>query len=154
MTDLSQLSATQRQILQLVADGVTASKDIGRVIDKSPATIDVYLSKAAASLGANGRHEAARKFKELSQLDSKFRMEDIAETEGIGLCEDAGSKPASRSSKLMKKLFPPIGGPTDELTPLRTLGLIIQLSLITAVSTAVVVVIYLWVMDQFAELAR
>ncbi|MFB0875782.1 MULTISPECIES: helix-turn-helix transcriptional regulator [unclassified Sphingobium] len=153
MPDLSRLSEPQRRILELVADGVTASKDIGRMIGKSPGTVDVYLSRAAADLEARGRFDAARIYKELSDLDSKFRTEPLAEPEQNEVSEGTGSAPVSEQTRWIRSLFPPIGGPSDDLTGPLALKLIIQLTAMAGMATAIVVLIYLWTMSQFAKLA-
>ncbi len=55
---LDRLSAIDRQILRLVAQG-RSSKEIGRELNRSPLTIDSRLKDVCARLGADNRVQAA-----------------------------------------------------------------------------------------------
>lgn len=73
--DPQDLSASQQQLLRLVAEGVTASKELAQLTDIKPSTIDTYLGNAAVALGVTGRKAAAKRFAELeekSKFESKF----------------------------------------------------------------------------------
>lgn len=154
MANISQLNEIQRRALELVSDGTSASKDISRILNRSPGTIDVYLSQAAALLGVSSRHEAARKYRELASLESEFRTSALAESPATPPYEQAEHMSAGRSRHTGNVLFPPIGGPSDDLTASKALQLIIQLAIMAGAATAIIVVIYFWVMEQFAELSR
>lgn len=56
---IQRLTERQKDCLRLVAQGYT-SKEIGRVLDLSPSTIDNHILAAVQSLNANSRGEAAR----------------------------------------------------------------------------------------------
>jgi DNA-binding CsgD family transcriptional regulator len=151
---LSQLNETQRRALELVAQGTTTSKEISRLLDRSPGTIDTYLSQAAIILGVSTRQEAARIYNELRNSDSELRPEPLASDPDPALSEPADRLPEGRLQRWLRALFPPIGGPDDGLTASKALWLVIQLTLMGAVASAIVVTIYFWVMGQFAGLSR
>lgn len=56
----SKLSKRQRECLELVREGYT-SKEIARLLNLSPLTIDNHIKAAISMMGANGRADAARK---------------------------------------------------------------------------------------------
>ncbi len=116
---LSELSTIQIACLRLVADGVTASKAIGRELDLSPGTVDTYLSRASRLLGASSRQEAARLYLEAeaqalvlgvesSQLPSQSRSQWLGEASASRFQQGAAG---------IRWLFsvPPVSGPEHDL---------------------------------------
>lgn len=67
LSPTDRLSERQKQCLELVAQGCT-SKQIGRVLNLSPSTVDNHLSVALERLGVSNRDAAAEIFIYGSQL--------------------------------------------------------------------------------------
>jgi len=56
---LARLTASERRCLELVDQGLQ-SKEIARVLDRSPNSIDTWLRSAALKLGVRDRYQAAK----------------------------------------------------------------------------------------------
>jgi len=63
----SPLSARQTEVLRLIGDGRT-SKEIGRDLAISPATVKVHIAQAMSALGATNRTDAAMKARALGVI--------------------------------------------------------------------------------------
>lgn len=133
------LSAAEVQCLELVAEGITASKAIAARTGLSPGTIDTYLSRAARTLGADSRRAAAVLYRELanappvevSQSTSQSRPEPLV---GMGGGWLSGVAAGARW------LFtvPPISGPEHSFTWIEKTLAILR---IAAVSLSAVVIL-------------
>lgn len=148
------LSEPHKQCLRLAGQGFS-SKEIAPEIGLTHRTVDQYLHEARQMLGARSRGEAARILREaesggpLKKL--QLKSEAVVEAPETAIVEEPTDGTATPKSRFG---IPPIGGPSDDLTPTGALRLIVQLALMAAVGTAVLVLIYFWVMDLLVELAR
>ncbi|MGN6279959.1 MAG: LuxR C-terminal-related transcriptional regulator [Sphingomonas sp.] len=73
---LTRLSERQRQCLELVVQGLT-SKQIGRILNLSPSTVDNHLHVAIDRLGAANRAEAARLLRNAGQRSPEGREQAL-----------------------------------------------------------------------------
>lgn len=111
---IDSLSEGQKACLRLVAEGVTQSKEIAQKLNLSHLTVDQYLSKAAKSLGATNRVEAAKRFtlmEKNSEFRPQFRSEALVRTAQPRhyFAQEASD---ARSNGVLASLLklPPIGG--------------------------------------------
>lgn len=77
---ISELTARQKELLELVAAGTTQSKALAQKTGLAPGSVDVFLMQAARILGVRGRKMAAERYRELklkSEQRSEFRNSDL-----------------------------------------------------------------------------
>ena len=112
---IQRLTERQKDCLRLVAQGYT-SKEIGRVLDLSPSTIDNHILTAVQSMSANSRAEAARSLASL-EVRQKLPRESLALAESAqsGLLSVSTEAPALAIKDRSIWSLPPIGGQTNEL---------------------------------------
>jgi DNA-binding CsgD family transcriptional regulator len=132
-TDLSRLSARQRQCLELVGQGLT-SKEIGRRLGLSPSTVDNHISAALERLNLTDRATAARMITQSSdQTDDDLRQE--AET-------------PTRSPLAL----PPLSGQINELSAQRRVWHVVQIALIGIMGMAAAIVTIAGLVSLFSGL--
>ncbi len=112
---IQRLTDRQKDCLRLVAQGYT-SKEIGRVLDLSPSTIDNHILTAVQSMSASSRGEAARS---LTGHETRQKLpresQALAEQPHSGLLMAAADAPTL--TILGRKIWtlPPFGGQKNEL---------------------------------------
>jgi DNA-binding CsgD family transcriptional regulator len=77
-TLLGRLTASERRCLELVDQGLQ-SKEIARVLDRSPNSVDTWLRSAVRKLGVRDRHQAAK------MLANAIRMAEKAEVTPLSI---------------------------------------------------------------------
>ena len=112
---IQRLTERQKDCLRLVAQGYT-SKEIGRVLDLSPSTIDNHILTAVQSMSATSRGEAARS---LAGLETRQKMpresHTLAESAQSGLLSVSAEAPVLAIRDRTFWSLPPIGGHRNEL---------------------------------------
>lgn len=139
------LTESQRICLELIAEN-KSSKEIAFETGLSPTTVDTYVARAMAAIGAMNRREAARMFIEYQQSRKSGsrpeRLEigrqpsnpEITPTHGVRW---------SRWNLLLRQL-PPIGGHLYELTTVQRFFTVAKLSVLTTILVAALLTIYFW----------
>ncbi|MDO7836970.1 helix-turn-helix transcriptional regulator [Sphingobium sp. HBC34] len=154
LAPVERLSDRQRECLRLVYQRFT-SKEIGLKLEVAPDTVDQHIKRAMRTLGTGSRAEAARLVFVHDQGDTQLLG---TQSETIALTPPNTAQGVQNEGSLghLKRLFvlPPIGGPNEHLTAGKTLRLIAQLALLLGVATAIVVVMFFWVMEHLVELSR
>lgn len=112
---IQRLTERQKDCLRLVAQGYT-SKEIGRVLDLSPSTVDNHILTAVQSMNANSRGEAARSLTGI-ETRQKLPRESLALAESMqsGLSLSSAEAPVLTISGQKIWSLPPLGGQTNEL---------------------------------------
>lgn len=113
MDATDRLTARQKACLRLVAQGYT-SKQIGRRLAISPATVDNHVRAALEILQVEGRAEAAR------SLIAREAGQPLT-SQPPSLAEPADAAPIPAASDLSrrywwKRLVPPLGGTYNDLS--------------------------------------
>jgi len=115
---LDQLSARQHELLALVADGVTVSKELAVRVGLAPRTIDNLLSRAVRILNAQSREDAGLRYRELKEIchdPCHVTSAELVTTPEIEPLGGAGDVPRAVPS-LAKRLFDlPLGGAEHSL---------------------------------------
>lgn len=112
---VEKLTDRQKDCLRLVAQGFT-SKEIGRLLDLSPSTVDNHVTAAVQQLGAPNRGAAARALAEtevgqkLPRQPQSFAHSD----QNAILTTEAGDAGWSQSARQIFVL-PPVGGKRNDL---------------------------------------
>lgn len=152
---MDKLSERQKQCLALVARGHT-SKEIGRILDLSPSTIDNHLSIVLERLGVNSRMAAARLLIngnndiELSRITTDEvdaqRIHVTHQNEYMG-------GPADSRSPLIHSLFsiPPLGGRGNNLSHRRRYYHLVQIMLIALMGFSAVTVTIAGIVHLFSQ---
>lgn len=113
--NVEKLTDRQKDCLRLVAQGFT-SKEIGRLLDLSPSTVDNHVTSAVQSLGAANRGAAARALAEI-ELGQKLprQPQTLAQAEQSAILT-ADAEGSSFSQTLWQLLnLPPVGGKRNDL---------------------------------------
>lgn len=115
---LSDLTARQKELLELVAAGTTQSKALAQKTGLAPGSVDVFLMQAARILGVRGRKMAAERYVELarnSEQRSEFRKSALENGGDRALTPPAGA--GSGVLKAIGDFFrgPPLGGEEHSL---------------------------------------
>lgn len=107
---IQRLTERQKDCLRLVAQGYT-SKEIGRVLDLSPSTVDNHILTAVQSVNAPSRGEAAR-FLAGSEARQKMPRESntLAEPQLSRLMSSPAKSPTLSILGHSIWTLPPIGG--------------------------------------------
>ncbi len=137
----------QRTCLRLVALN-RSSKEIAQEIGLSHLTVDQYLSRAAAVLGAVNRREAARRFLELEAAafnKPEFKTDAVVSPPNPPILnEPIGTPGARRSTTLLSRWIPGIGGKRHDLDPAQLISAILRISLLTMGSAGAIIAIVFW----------
>lgn len=144
------LSPAQRECLRLVAKG-RRSKEIAIITGYAPATIDVYVSKAARALGVRSRREAALLFirwereKDIKFIfpisQSRLPVDNPKSADDITVPE--AGETANRFQNLVSDLvsLPPIGGRKNDLSETGRLTTAWKIALFSAMALVAVALI-------------
>lgn len=147
----AQLTDMQKRCLRLVAANRT-SKEIAIEVGLTPMTVDQYLSRATAQLGAANRREAARILLEDDDQSAfrqfEFKPADLAgpqKSPNLELSE--ASQMASDRQPLHRalgRIGDAIGGPRHDLNSLQVLVAVARTALVTTGALAVIVATGYW----------
>ena len=142
-----ELSDSQIRCLRLVGQGMS-SKEIALKTGLSPRTVDQYVNRAALSLGASSRREAARILNSLEATEWKKLQ---LQSQGLAEAADAGSLGASEGSQangdVSTRTFrwlPPLGGKRHDLKISETVIEIVKAALIAASAFGSIVAAGAW----------
>lgn len=154
LAPVERLSERQRECLRLVYQRFT-SKEIGLRLGVAPDTVDQHIKRAMRTLGTGSRAEAARLVFVYDQGDTqRLGTQSEAIAPALPTAAQAGQDEGLLGTIKQFFALPPIGGPNEHLTAAKTLRLIAQLALLLGVATAIVVVMFFWVMEHLIELSR
>jgi len=139
---ISKLSDTQKKCLRLAAEG-RSSKEIAPVIGLSYNTVNMYLSRAASTLGAENRRQAARIFSDFERQPPYNRViynsAALAEPSEPDKVDEQIEAAVDTPSRLG---LPPTWGSTDELGRTGKLLEIARASVFMMIAaTAIIIVI-------------
>ncbi|MEW6574878.1 MAG: helix-turn-helix transcriptional regulator [Pseudomonadota bacterium] len=112
---VERLTDRQKDCLRLVARGFT-SKEIGRLLELSPSTVDNHVTAAVQQLGAANRGAAARALADL-ELGQKLpsQPQHLAQSKQTAiLATETGGTNWSRNA-LQLLAPPPVGGKHNDL---------------------------------------
>lgn len=112
---VERLTDRQKDCLRLVARGFT-SKEIGRLLELSPSTVDNHVTAAVQQLGAANRGAAARALADL-ELGQKLpsQPQHLAQSRQTAiLATETGGTNWSRTALQLLDL-PPVGGKRNDL---------------------------------------
>lgn len=137
----------QRTCLRLVARG-RSSKEIAQETGLSYQTVDQYVSRAAATLRASNRREAARLFSEFEAeafSKSEFKPEAIAELENSSIFnEPIGNSGGHGGWQQLSTWIPGIGGSRHDLDKFQIFSAILRISLFTMGTAGAIIAIVFW----------
>jgi DNA-binding CsgD family transcriptional regulator len=112
---VEKLTDRQKDCLRLVAQGFT-SKEIGRLLDLSPSTVDNHVTTAVQTLGAPNRGVVARALAEL-ELGQKLPRQPqqlVQNDQSAILTAEAEGSSFSRTLRQLL-ILPPVGGKRNDL---------------------------------------
>ncbi len=152
------LSDVQKRCLTLVALNRT-SKEIAIEVGLSPMTVDQYLSRATAMLGAANRRDAARIFIQNESADpfkqSEFKPGVVVEPQNsanVELTQTETETPPHRRLTLLDEalrwLIGRFGGAPHDLTKLETVRAILWTALAATGILAAIITIGAWLNYQ------
>ena len=124
---INRLTERQKACLRLVGQGYT-SKQIGRQIGISPATVDNHVRDALATLQVDSRAEAARLL-----LASGTDQPLTSQQQPLAAAVPSGANPSAADSprrRWRELLVPPLGGERNRLGPEGRLFAIIQVAVL------------------------
>ncbi len=132
---IARLTERQKDCLRLVAQGYT-SKEIGRLLAISPATVDNHVRDALGILQVASRAEAARLLAAAEQetpADPGYDQPLISQLSRLAepLPADPQAGPADSPRRRWRdRLIPPLGGARNSLGPEARLFAIIQVAVL------------------------
>lgn len=139
---IERLTDRQKDCLRLVAQGFT-SKEIGRLLDLSPSTVDNHITMAVQLLGAPSRGAAARALAgaEVGQY-LPSQSADLADSGDSAMnCSKAEGKAHGIFGQRLL-ILPPVGGKKNDLDGTsRTLRILQVAVLATASAIALTILI-------------
>jgi DNA-binding CsgD family transcriptional regulator len=148
-----ELTDSQVRCLRLVGQGMS-SKEIALETGLSPRTVDQYVNRAAMTLGATSRREAARI---LTSVESDLSKKLQLQSQGLAVPVDGGRVSSSGSEQSVpesaphiSRWLPPLGGKRHDLKPSETLGEIVKAALIAAIAFGSIVAAGAWLQSLFA----
>lgn len=131
---IEKLTDRQKDCLRLVARGFT-SKEIGRLLDLSPSTVDNHVTAAVQQLDAPNRGAAARALTEM-ELGQKLprQSQQLAHSEQRAILA-AEAEDGNISQSLIHLLaLPPVGGKRNDLDSASRTLRILQVAVLAASS--------------------
>ncbi len=144
---LKQLTDMQCTCLRMVALN-RSSKEIALETGLSYQTVDQYISRAAAVLGASNRREAARRFSELEAEQFRkpeFKADSVVlPAESRILSEPIGNPGTRRDRKSLLRWIPGIGGTRHDLDPIQIIYTVLRISLLTMGSAGAIIATVFW----------
>lgn len=148
---IAQLTDMQKRCLRLVAANRT-SKEIAIEVGLTPMTVDQYLSRATAQLGAANRREAARILLE-DDDQTPFRQFEFKPADLAGP-QESPNQELSEANRMVSDRQPlhralgrigdAIGGPRHDLNSLQVLVAIARTALVTTGALAAIVATGYW----------
>lgn len=117
-SSLDQLTERQRELLDLVAGGVTKSKEISARTGIAAGTVDNVLQQAAKTLGVTGREAAAERYIDLkknSHEASHVRISPLPIGSDSALSDHASSTRKALTAIADFFRGPPLGGEEHQL---------------------------------------
>lgn len=151
LSPTDRLSERQKQCLELVAKGHT-SKQIGRILNLSPSTVDNHLNTAVERLGADSRVVAARLFMTQNQ-DIRFaHLERTGEMQ-----RQSGGTEVFDIGREKRELFtsafsiPPVGGKVNRLSQRRRYYHVIQIMLLALMAFSAVTITVAGIVHLFSK---
>jgi DNA-binding CsgD family transcriptional regulator len=150
----SELTESQRICLRLVGTGMS-SKEIALQTGFSPGTVDQYVSRAAATLGASTRREAARMLAELDAAEFnkvELKPQPVAEPENPVSIVPIDQPSFGRSKALsLLQWVPALGGERYDLTASQKILEIIKAAFIAAIGFGSIVATGAWLQALFTS---
>ena len=147
------LTDSQTRCLRLVGKGMS-SKEIAIETGLSPRTVDQYVNRAALSLGASSRREAARILDSFESGESKklqLQSPGVADSPDAGsLASSGGTHPVQSNVRSILGWLPPLGGERHDLMPSETLVEIVKAALVAAIAFGSIVAIGAWLQTLLA----
>lgn len=151
LSPTDRLSERQKQCLELVAKGHT-SKQIGRILNLSPSTVDNHLNTAVERLGADSRVVAARLFVTQNR-DVRFaHLESTGEMQ-----RQSGGTEVFDIGREKRELFtsafsiPPVGGKVNRLSQRRRYYHVIQIMLLALMAFSAVTITVAGIVHLFSK---
>lgn len=133
------LTERQKQCLRLVADN-RKTKEIARILNIAPSTVDNHLNSATTLLGAT-RFEAARMLREAetgNRQELPRQPDRLAKAQVPAISEGA---PSSQEAPPTAPFLPPLGGRINALTARQRLAVIARIILVAGlVGTASIII--------------
>ena len=148
-----ELTDSQTRCLRLVGQGMS-SKEIALETGLSPRTVDQYVNRAALTLGASSRREAARI---LTCVESSEWKNLQLQSQGVAAGPEAGTLAPSGGSQATRtnaagifRWLPPLGGKRHDLNAAETLREIVKAALIAAITFGSIVAAGAWLQTLLA----
>jgi DNA-binding CsgD family transcriptional regulator len=138
---LSRLTDRQKDCLRLVAQGFT-SKEIGRLLDLSPSTVDNHITTAVQALELPSRGEAARALTGFELRQNLPRQsQPLADTHDAAmLATEAEEGSWGRLGRQLLTL-PPVGGKQNDLDGTSRTLRILQVAVLATASVIVLTIL-------------
>lgn len=147
------LTESQIKCLRLVGRGMS-SKEIAIATGLSPRTVDQYVNRAAAALGATSRREAARILDLAESAESnnlQLQSQTLAEFPKTNSIGDSGiDRMAEAIAMRFLRWVPPLSGERRDLKTSLTIGEIVKAALIAAIAFGSIVAVGAWLQTLFA----
>ena len=147
------LTKSQTRCLRLVGQGMS-SKEIALETGLSPRTVDQYVNRAASTLGASSRREAARILNLLESSESKklqLQSQGLADAAEVGSLAASGDNQSTRSNATgISRWLPPLGGKRHDLNASETIREVVKAALIAAIAFGSIVAAGAWLQTLFA----
>lgn len=138
---IAKLSDLKKQCLRLAHTGLS-SKEIAPIVGRSHRTVDQYLYEACLTLKAENRREAARILAEIETAAdfSTFQLKspDIENPSDSGIFGEP-SKRQGAEPRLLD--LPPIGGPPNDLTPVKRLIEVAKIALFLMIVVLTIIIL-------------
>ncbi len=165
----SKLTETQQACLRLAATGLT-SKEIAQETGLTYQTVDQYLSRAAALVGAANRREAARLFTAWEQFSrTEFKPDALAHAAPSAIlqpsanpggwpqtdspehvmCDSAASADGLAARLGWSVAVPPIGGEANGLTLKNRVFAILRIAAYSVIAMSVLVLILTGILNLY-----
>jgi DNA-binding CsgD family transcriptional regulator len=155
LSPTDKLSERQKQCIALVAKGHT-SKEIGRILNLSPSTVDNHLNIVLERLGVDSRIAAARLFTQQNEF-VKHSLIPISRWNDRHNADEGKSERASTAQEdrgqIMPPLFsiPPLGGRNNNLSQRRRYYHVIQIMLLALMAFSAATVTIAGIVHLFSE---
>lgn len=155
LSPTDKLSERQKQCITLVAKGHT-SKEIGRILNLSPSTVDNHLGIVMERLGADSRSKAARIFVKQNDIVRRgplsVNVSSDLQSAVEGKYENI-AKSREDETLSMSSLFsiPPLGGRDNNLSQRRRYYHLIQIMLLALMAFSAVTITIAGIVHLFSQ---
>jgi DNA-binding CsgD family transcriptional regulator len=152
---VDRLSERQKQCLELVAAGHT-SKQIGKLLNLSPSTVDNHVNAATERLGVDSRAMAARIFINRNQLsgfsDTDARQHFSHFSDNRSAYRHRAPTPIN-DRQTIRSFFrlPPVGGVKNQFTISRRYFHVIQIMILSLMVFSAVIVTIAGIVHLFSQ---